>query len=148
VAKGKRNDHADENLGLPLQFKGMCGTGDYKDISNSSEPAKKLAAEVFGQRITHYLGSYLLLLRNEVDAIVFSGGIGERAAELRASVTGAIDYLGVRIDEEANERASSKTHEVVEIGGRQGGHGFAVLRVLTDEELVCGQTAKEVLGDQ
>jgi acetate kinase len=127
----------------------MCGTGDYKDISNSTDPAKKLAAAVFEQRVTHYLGSYLLLLRNKVDAIVFSGGIGERAADLRASVIERIDYLSVRIDEEANEYASSKMAEVVEISRRQQGtEGFQILRVLTDEELVCAQTAKEVLGDK
>jgi acetate kinase len=134
----------------------MCGTGDYEDISNSSDPNKKLAAAVFEQRIGHYLGSYLLLLRNEPDAIVFSGGIGERAADLRTNVIRKIDYLGVRIDEKANEEASSKVGgEVVEIGRQQNGSsggegkkkGIVVLRVLTDEELVCAQMAKRVFGD-
>lgn len=93
----------------------------------------------------NYLGSYLVALRNQPDAIIFSGGIGERSSYLRSRIIQAIDYLGISIDEQINEKAGEMDEKVVEITKKES--KIKVLRVLTDEEKQCADMAKEHFGE-
>ena len=52
-------------------------SNDFRAVSASHDADAKLAREVFVQRIRKYLGSYIVKLNGDVDAIVFTGGIGE-----------------------------------------------------------------------
>lgn len=63
------------------------------------------AFEVTAYRIRKYIGAYAVAL-GRVDALVFSGGIGERSPRLRAAVLGDLQVLGVELDSEANGRGS------------------------------------------
>ena len=68
-------------------LKGMCGMADMRSISDAIERGDihaKLAREVYIHRIRRYLGAFHLQLKGSVDAIVFTGGIGENDADLRA----------------------------------------------------------------
>lgn len=93
----------------------------------------------------NFLGAYLVALRNSPDAIIFSGGIGERSSSLRSSILKAIDYLGIEIDEKANEGAGEIQDGVVEITTKNS--RVKALRVLTDEERQCADMAKEHFGE-
>ncbi len=64
-----------------------------------------LALEVMAYRIRKYIGAYAVAL-GRVDALVFSGGIGERSPRLRAAVLCDLQVLGVELDSEANGRGS------------------------------------------
>ena len=72
-----------------------------KGISEGNEKAK-LAVEVAAYRIKKYIGSYAATL-NGVDAIVFTGGIGEHSDLMRRLVMEDMEYLGVDFDFEANK---------------------------------------------
>ncbi len=62
----------------------------------------RLAIEIFCLRVKQYIGSYLAQM-NGADAIVFTGGIGENSAEIRARICSDLDVFGIAIDEKKNE---------------------------------------------
>jgi acetate kinase len=64
---------------------GICGDNDVRSIVESKNPHALLALEMMIRRIRKYIGSYMVLL-GDVDAIVFSGGIGENSQYIRDEV--------------------------------------------------------------
>jgi len=135
-------------------FQGLCGTNEYGQIQSKAneqiakgdtEGKEKLCVEIFENRILNYIGSYLIPLKGKPDAIVFSGGIGEKSPDLRRSILGQLEYLGTKVDEEKNASAGESQEDVVEITGKES--RVTALRVLTDEEGVCAQMAKERFGE-
>ncbi len=91
---------------------GMLGvselSSDMRDLEkgiNEGNEKAKLAVEVAAYRIKKYIGSYAATL-NGVDAIVFTGGIGEHSDLMRRLVMEDMDYLGVDFDFEANKEHS------------------------------------------
>ena len=89
---------------------GMLGvselSSDMRDLEkgiNEGNEKAKLAVEVAAYRIKKYIGSYAAVL-NGVDAIVFTGGIGEHSDLMRGLVMENMEYLGVDFDFEANKQ--------------------------------------------
>lgn len=83
---------------------GLSGTsGDMRDLlaREATDPAAALAIDVFCHRVRAYLGAYAAGLGG-LDALVFTGGIGEHAAPVRARVCAGLEFLGVVLDPEAN----------------------------------------------
>jgi acetate kinase len=80
------------------------GSGDLRDLDEAAAKGDKrarLALDVFIRAIRHYVGAFLLELGG-VDAITFSGGIGENSPAIRAAVLKGLAAFGVELDEEAN----------------------------------------------
>src|SRR5690349_8205748 len=83
---------------------GVSGiSSDMRTLLASDEPAARNAIDLFVYRIGRELGSLAAALGG-IDAIVFTGGIGEHAAEIRARVIEGAGWLGVALDEAANAR--------------------------------------------
>ena len=122
---------------------GLSGTsGDIRDISQAAEQGNQraqLALDVFTSNIRHFLGAYLVELGG-ADVIVFTGGIGENRAKFRANVCRDLEELGIRLDDEANQRVQ---------GDEAGIHGkeswIQVWVVPTNEELIVARLAKKLL---
>jgi acetate kinase len=100
-----------------------------------------LAIDVFCYRVRKYIGSYLAALGG-ADAIVFAGGIGENAAEIRAQVCRELGWAGVEVDEEANARL---------VGGAEGrittpSSRLSVWVIPTDEELLIARDTFRVVS--
>jgi len=84
--------------------KGVSGlTDDMKTLVESSDPKAKLAIDLYCYRIGRELGSLAAALGG-VQAIVFTGGVGENAAAIRARVCEDAAWLGLQLDEDANRR--------------------------------------------
>jgi acetate kinase len=84
---------------------GLCGKSDMRDIIAEAENGDKpsqMAIEIFVYRVQKYIGAYIAAL-NGVDAIVFTGGIGENSPHIRALVAKNFSYLDVIIEAEENE---------------------------------------------
>jgi acetate kinase len=82
---------------------GMSGvSSDMRTLLASEEPRAKFAIEVFCYRIARELGS-LAAAAGGLDALVFTGGIGEHAAPVRARVMQASAWLGLALDAAAND---------------------------------------------
>lgn len=93
---------------------GLTGFSDMrnvrKEIENGNAEAK-LAYEMYAYRIRKYIGSYAAVL-NGLDAIVFTGGVGENDSLTRKLVTANLEWLGIIPDEEKNELRINGIHEI------------------------------------
>jgi acetate kinase len=94
---------------------GLSGTSN--DMRNLQESARKgdaraqLAIDVFCYRIKKYVGAYAAVL-DTVDAVVFTGGIGENSVFMREKICNAVTQIGVKLDLEANKDAIAKEAEI------------------------------------
>ncbi len=111
-------------------WKALTGTTNFGTIATSSSPEMKLAFDIFVDRICGFVGSYYVTLGGQVDALVFSGGIGEKSAELRRRVVGNCGCLGFAVDEGRN---GGRQEGVVADVGRDGSR-HRVLVCQTDEQ--------------
>jgi len=83
---------------------GICGYSDMRDIHRTeNEEKSRLAIDMFADRIVHYIGAYIAEM-NGVDAIVFTGGIGENASYLREIVLERFSYMGLKFDKRKNDK--------------------------------------------
>lgn len=84
---------------------GLSGfAGDMRDLLEEAENGDrrcKEAVDVFCYRAKKYIGSYIASL-NGVDAIIFTGGIGENAPQIRSQILAEMDNLGIKVDEKLN----------------------------------------------
>jgi len=102
-------DEVDKTLNKKSGLLGICGDNDVREIIESQDEKAKLALSMMIRRIKKYIGSYFALL-GHVDAIVFSGGIGENSKYIREKVLQNLGFdtriLVIKTDEEleiANE---------------------------------------------
>jgi acetate kinase len=121
---------------------GMLGltetTNDLREILYEAEQGSDqhaLALDIFCHRIKKYIGAYAAVLGG-LDAVVFTGGIGEKSSHVRSEVLGSLSFLGVEIDEERNE-----ANEVTISTG-----SVDVLVVPTNEELAIARHTRQILG--
>ena len=131
------NAEADRMLNTRSGLKGICGTNDMREIETrmqQGDEQAKLAFDMFVYRLRKYIGAYAVVL-GQLDAIVFTGGIGEHSARVREAVCRELEVLGITLDEAANraDRESIGTGRV------------ALFVVATDEELSIAQQCREVL---
>ena len=95
-------------------LKGICGANDMREIlqmANRGEALAQLALELYCYRIKKYLGAYFAVL-GRVDAVIFTGGIGENAAPIRKQCCQGLEGLGIKVDERKNEMACEEVLEI------------------------------------
>ena len=116
---------------------GVSGiSDDMRDLLASPRPEAAEAVDLFVYRIVRELGSLAAALGG-LDALVFTGGIGEHAAEIRARVGAAAAWLGIRIDPKANAAGGPRISTT--------GSAVAVLALATNEELMIARHVRAVL---
>jgi len=102
-------DELDTQLNKHSGLKGLSElTSDMREVienKDKNEGAKR-AFEVFIYRVTQIIGSYVAAM-NGIDAIVFTGGIGENSVPVRKAICEAISYFGLKLDEAKNETAET-----------------------------------------
>lgn len=82
-----------------------------EEFAGKGNARAKLAIDIFCYRIKKYIGAYAAVLDN-VDALVFTGGIGENAVSLRQEICTGLTQIGIRIDPAANEAAVAKEADI------------------------------------
>ena len=107
-------------------WKSLTGTTNFRDIASSNDPDKKLAFDIFVNRISGYVGNYYVSLHGEVDALVFAGGIGEKSDRLRQRVTEEAGCLGFAVNRELNRKSIENV--VQDIGEKGVKHRAVVCR--------------------
>ncbi|CAF9928792.1 MAG: hypothetical protein ALECFALPRED_004142 [Alectoria fallacina] len=120
---------AEEILNKKSGWKALTGTTDFGAISSSSDPKCRLAFDILIDRILGFIGSYYVKLEGKVDALVFAGGLGEKAALLRTRIIEKCKCLGFEIDDEKNDKA---IEDVVQDIGKEARHRTLVCQ--TDEQ--------------
>jgi acetate kinase len=137
---GLSAEAVDAALNEDSGLRGLAGTSDMRELlarELAGDESARLALELYCYRIRKYVGAYCAVL-GRVDAIVFTGGVGENAARVRSLTCAGVDLLGIALDERANATAAG---EVAEIG--RAGMPVRALVVRTNEEL---QIAREALA--
>jgi acetate kinase len=125
-------DDAENLLNKKSGWKALTGTTSFGDIVDSNDADKKLAFDLFVDRILDFVGAYYLKLGGQVDALVFAGGIGEKSAQLRQAVADKCACLGFRLDDMKNKtRDDADLSKTVRPIGH-GGKGILVCE--TDEQ--------------
>jgi len=125
---------------LLYQQSGLFGVSgisdDMRDLLASPRPEAAEAVALFVYRIVRELGSLTAALGG-LDALVFTGGIGEHAAEIRVRVCEMSAWLGIRIDDKANAAGGPR------ISGKDS--AVAVLALATNEELMIARHVRAIL---
>lgn len=100
-------EELDEMLNTTSGLKGISGAGDMRQVLldiKEGKPRAKLAFDMFVHRLRYYIGAMLATLGG-LDALVFTGGIGENAAEVRVAACESFAFLGLKLDAQKNEQS-------------------------------------------
>jgi acetate kinase len=117
---------------------GVSGiSSDMRTLLTSDDPRAAEAIELFVYQIVRELGSLVAALGG-LDALVFTGGIGENATAIRSRVCRGVAWLGVDLDDGANESRGPRIS--------RPGSGVAVWVLPTNEELMIAEHTRQVLG--
>jgi acetate kinase len=139
---GMSADEIEKSLNSESGLKGICGLNDMREIvdqAGKGNDRAKLAIEMFCYRIKKYIGAYVAVL-GSVDAIVFTGGIGENASVIRECACDGMEHLGIAIDGVKNEAAVGSIAEI-----QKDGTPVMVLVVRTNEEReIARQTIRAI----
>jgi acetate kinase len=109
-ATGKTLEQVLDDLANRSGMLGLSGHNDLRDIESAAragDDRARMALDVFVASVRHYLGAYLVLLGG-ADAIVFTGGIGENSATMRAAICANLEWLGIELDPTANANANGE----------------------------------------
>ena len=133
----------DEILNKKSGLLGISGvSSDKRDVEEAAAAGNKraqLASDMLNYQIKKTIGSYIAAMGG-VDAIVFTGGIGEHDAAARAKICHHMDWLGIRIDTEKNKHPVGDVCEITAWGAK-----VRTLVIATDEELMIARDTKEVI---
>ena len=144
IQAGLSPQEVDTLLNKKSGFLGVSGkSSDMRDIRELRAKGDKDAAiayDLFLHRLVHYIGGYPLLLGG-IDAILFTGGIGENSYETRADIVKALAPLGCRLDEAANACRGKET-----VISTPDSAFKAVVTPTNEELMIAMETARLVEG--
>lgn len=136
-------DQMNDVLNKQSGFLGMSGvTSDSRDLIKASEEGSDRAQETidkFRYQIRKYIGSYAAAMGG-LDAMVFTGGIGENSDELRHDVCADMGVLGIKLDEEKNVELNRHEGKISAEDSR-----VQVWIVPTNEELLIARDTKRIV---
>ena len=122
---------------------GLTGLSDMRDIGqarNQGDPRAELAYDMYAYRIRKYIGAYAAVL-NGLDAVVFTAGVGENDALVRARACQDLGFFGIELDEAKNQVRASGLRDISSTQSR-----VRVLVIPTNEELEIARQCAELLG--
>ena len=120
---------------------GICGSSDMREVvaRMQDDERAKLAFEMFCYRVKKYIGSYYAIL-GHVDALIFTGGIGENAPNTRQKICDDLKHLGIHINHELNFSNERGERCIDEEGAK-----IKTLIIPTNEELeIAIETARVI----
>jgi acetate kinase len=129
---GMTGDQIDDALNKQSGLLALAGENDLREVRRlvaRGDRAAALALEVYCHRIRKYVGAYYAVL-GRVDAVVFTAGVGEHDAGVRARSLAGLERLGITVDPARNDLQSDEPRAISPAGAE-----VAVLVVPTDEEL-------------
>jgi len=134
----------DRLLNKESGLKGICGTNEMREIivsAGNGDEKSKLALDMYVYRIKKYIGAYIAVL-GSVDAIVFTGGVGEHAALVREMVCHGLESMfWIYLDKEKNLSLESGNRAIHTMESK-----IALLVIPTNEELEIARQTKAVIS--
>ena len=138
LSAGDVNEALERQSGLV----GLAGTADMREVLDAcgrGEADARLALDVYVHRLVAAVAAMTAALGG-LDVLLFTGGVGERAAEVRAAAADRLDFLGVDVDAEANASAVPDA-DVSAPGAR-----VRTLVIAAREDLEIARQVREALG--
>lgn len=118
-------------------------SSDMRDIKKAglkeNDERAMLALNVFHYKVKQFIGSYAASM-NGVDAVVFTGGIGENSPENREGICENMDFLGIKIDKKKNDEIIGDEADISAADSR-----VKVLVIPTNEELMIARDTKDIV---
>ena len=143
---GMTASEVDSLLNHESGLRGLSGlSADIRDLEQAALEGNehaKLALEVFAYRIRKYIGAFTAALAG-LDAVAFTGGIGEHSASMRSQICQGLEFLGLRLDEAINKTADG--HAAMKISAESSPAQIWVIQ--TDEEQEIAQSTVEQFRD-
>ncbi len=137
-------DAIDTILNKESGLRGICGSNDMREViqqANQGDKRSGLALKMYVHRIKKYIGSYIAIL-GRVDAIIFTGGIGEHAALIREMVCeGFEESFGIALDAEKNNQPGNDARSLNNTQSR-----IALYVIPTNEELEIALQTQALLA--
>jgi len=140
--EGLSVEAVEEMLNKRSGLQGLSGQSwDMRDLLEREryDPRVHLAVEIFCYRAKKYFGAYLAALGG-AEAILFSGGIGEKSPEVRARICEGMEWCGVLIDPLRNKELIGQEGEISSENSR-----IRVFVIPTDEELVIARETADCI---
>jgi acetate kinase len=120
---------------------GVSGiSGDVRVLLNSADPHAAAAIELFTYRIAGEAASLVAALGG-LDGLVFTAGIGEHAPALRTAICARLAWLGIEIDEDANQNHGATTAGRISTTASR----IEILVIATDEEAMIAQHTRTMI---
>jgi acetate kinase len=129
---GMDNDEIESLLNKESGLKGICGANDMREVhrlADAGNAQARLALDMYCYRIKKYIGAYYAAL-GRLDAVVFTGGIGENDTWVREHCCAGLAALGIKLDKEKNASTGSKSFDI-----HREGSPVSLLVIPTNEEL-------------
>jgi acetate kinase len=140
---GRQTDRVDTVLEQESGLLGLCGTADMREVHEraaAGDGDARLAFDVWLHRVVTLLGGCVAALGG-LDALAFSGGIGEHDATARRAIASALGWLGVQVDDGDTDRDHDPDHEVT-----RSGAAVRTFVVHAREDLQLAAEAERVLA--
>ena len=141
----KTGEHGNEFLRVFNERSGLLGvsgiSSDNRDIERAASLGNEqaqLAHDMLCYQIKKYIGGYIAAMGG-LDALVFTGGIGENSDEVRGDVCANMEYLGIKIDEEKNKTKG----DIVDLTAE--GAAVKTFIICTNEELMIARDTKALV---
>ena len=135
-------EELDKMLNKKSGLLGLSGvSNDMREVREAAQQGNEraqLAIDVAAYRMKKYLGSFFAVL-GRVDAVIFTGGIGENDAQFREDVTAGLEGLGIAADPYLNAQASGK-----EAAFNAPASAVKLMVIPTNEELVIARDTRDV----
>ncbi|MCL2019557.1 MAG: acetate kinase [Oscillospiraceae bacterium] len=122
---------------------GIGGFSDNRDLTaamNDGDKKAELASDILRYGIIKYIGAYAAVM-NGLDYVIFTGGIGENAADVREGVCENMEYLGIKLDKTVNSASRGELKRISAEGSKA-----EVWVVPTNEELLIARSTRELFG--
>jgi acetate kinase len=146
---GLSPEEIDDLLNRQSGLKGISGiSNDLREIENAALQGDRralLAKQLFCYRVKKYIGSYAAVMGG-LDALIFTGGIGEGSTGVRARACQGLAYMGILLDEIKNKTAPPLRGQIKDISDEDS--PVKVLIIPTDEERMIAREAIRTLGFQ
>jgi acetate kinase len=139
LRKGVGADELEHALEHESGLTGLAGTGDVAVLERDPSPDAELALEIYAYRVAQAVAAMASALAG-LDAVVFTGGVGEHSARLRRDISARLAFLGVELDEAANETVAG------EATVSTAGSAVAVHVLPAREDIVIARAVRSTLS--
>lgn len=144
---GMTFEQIDKILNKDSGLKGLSGkSNDMREVLEAAEAGDmrcKMAVSIFCYRVKKYIGSYIAALGG-LDALIFTGGIGENSPEIRARICQGLEVFGIVVSDEINRKTVAMRGQIADISETDA--KIRILVVPADEERMIARETIHSLG--